>query len=763
MNLKDIFIEDEVDKMKLKMRTKITGGLFAVFLLSIAIGLYGFTAISRITDYISRMEELTVANNHATNMVQAHHVWLYRITESFLFNTPFPGGLDPTTCIWGNWRYSDAIFEIDDPILMQLIHEVDHPHARLHLDGAEALRLREAGLYEEAIYHLQNVVIPYGNQSTAAITALSNRYYELWRETRDDIGMVGGEVASIITLVYVIGFISFAFLAVYIPRNILKPIRQLVSNVSDVARGKMNINIDTNLANDEIGQLAGDINGLVGVINNMVSDLSNVHTQFVNIGNINHQIDETGYENSFKEMVGLVNTLLADITSSFQSMTDIVGEVSNGNFDKQVSYDNWPGGWVFVPNSINNLTNNIRGISKEVNAMIESVVEKGDVHFQIDADNYKGDWRKIMLGLNSIAKAVDEPLQSMAIALNEMKNGSVNLDDINRKVLAQGYSTDASKYKGIFKDMMQALDVYLTVMQSYIDEISKILAGISDGDLRQKIEREYLGSFDVIKRSINTISDTLYKTMNEISAASDHVLTGAKEISSASQNLAEGSNQQAVSVDKLNSSIDTIRLLIKDNTHNAATANELSEKSTASAQIGNDAVVQMLEAMQQIKESSNSISGINKVIQDIAFQTNLLALNASVEAARAGEHGKGFAVVADEVRTLAGRSQEAAQETTQLIQDSINRVESGSNIAQSTAEALGVIVSNVGEVSQVIGNVSASSVQQDEAAQVTTEGIMQIASVAQDNSASSEETAAAAEQLTSQAEMLRKLVSFFKL
>ena len=216
-------------------------------------------------------------------------------------------------------------------------------------------------------------------------------------------------------------------------------------------------------------------------------------------------------------------------------------------------------------------------------------------------------------------------------------------------------------------------------------------------------------------------------------------------------------------MEELNVSIETIRLLVENNVQNASTASSLSDKSTESAKSGNEAVEQMLEAMQQIKDSSNSISGINKVIQDIAFQTNLLALNASVEAARAGDHGKGFAVVADEVRTLAGRSQEAAAETTKLIQDSINRVEVGSNIAESTAEALGIIVSNVSEVSHVISNVSTSSKEQGKAAQLTTEGIIKIADVAHNNSASSEHTAAAAEELTGQAETLRQLVSFFKL
>ena len=317
----------------------------------------------------------------------------------------------------------------------------------------------------------------------------------------------------------------------------------------------------------------------------------------------------------------------------------------------------------------------------------------------------------------------------------------------------------AESYKLIGNSVAQAV----ALINDYISEVNEVLSKIAKGDLTIRINREYEGDFASIKNSINDISESLHKTMTEITSASDHVLSGAKEISTTSMNLADGSSQQAASVEELNTSIETIRLLIKDNVQNATTANDLSEKSTDSAKTGNEAVSKMLEAMEQIKQSSNSISGINKVIQDIAFQTNLLALNASVEASRAGEHGKGFAVVADEVRTLAGRSQESASETTKLIQDSIDRVETGFAIAQSTAEALGIIVSNVGEVSQVISNVSASSIEQDDAAQMTTEGIMRIAHVAQDNSVSSQKTAAASEELTSQAEVLRELVAFFKL
>lgn len=303
----------------------------------------------------------------------------------------------------------------------------------------------------------------------------------------------------------------------------------------------------------------------------------------------------------------------------------------------------------------------------------------------------------------------------------------------------------------------------VTFIKDYIDEVNVALAAIASGDLTLNIRREYAGDFVTIKDSINNISRSLNKTMSEISSASDQVLAGADQISTSAMNLASGAAEQAGSIEELNASISMINHQTKRNSDDATEASNLSGKSTENAKAGNDAMKQMLEAMDQIKESSNNISRINQAIQDISFQTNLLALNAAVEAARAGEQGKGFAVVAEEVRNLAARSQQAAEETTGLISDSIRRVESGSNIAESTAEALDVIVNNANEVLQIINNISDSSHTQAEAVGQVSVGIDQISAVVQRNSAVSEQTAAAAEELSSQATLLRQLVSYFKL
>ncbi|MCL2204295.1 MAG: methyl-accepting chemotaxis protein [Defluviitaleaceae bacterium] len=562
----------------------------------------------------------------------------------------------------------------------------------------------------------------------------------------------------------IIGVLAAAGIMFLLIRRSLKPLDTLSRTVKDVAGGNINVNINrANLPKDEIGALTQDVCALVDIIKHIVTDLTNTYSEYMEKGNIYHAMNESEYQNSFKEVIKLVNKLLAKNTKDIISIGDTLNALSNGEFKLNMTIDDWPGEWKVIPQTLINLTDNLNSVSTEIGAMINAISAKGDLSFQIEADKYSNDWREIMTGLNHIGAAVEAPIKSLEIAMGEMKEGNFTLTDIDSKITQAGYDANAENYNGVFKGIMLSFESTITAISSYIGDITDNLALISAGNLTTEITRAYAGDFEKIKESLNSISATLHKTMSDISIASEQVLSGAKQISTSAQELANGAQEQASSVEELNATIDVLNQQTKQNADNASEASELSKLSTTNAQEGNASMRDMLTAMTQIKESSGEIAKIIKAIQDIAFQTNLLALNASVEAARAGEHGRGFSVVAEEVRNLAGRSQESVNETTGLIETSNNRVESGSSIAEATAKALDAIVKNATEVSEIIKSISVSSAEQAEAISQVSTGLSQISQVVQSNSAVSEEAAAASEELNAQAEMLQQLVAYFKL
>ncbi|MCL2217756.1 MAG: methyl-accepting chemotaxis protein [Defluviitaleaceae bacterium] len=555
---------------------------------------------------------------------------------------------------------------------------------------------------------------------------------------------------------------AFLISASFLVRAITTPLKQVVAALGDVAKGRMDVNIRRdNISKDETGELTLYVVELIDVIRDMVYDLSNIQQEYNTKGIMTHRVDATKYENDFRGMVESINAILDDEVANIKNISSILKSIGDGNFDVKV--EDMQGDFMMQTHALRGVLSKLDAVSAEVLNIVDHTANKGDLSCNIDTSQFDGSWKEIMNGLADICEAVDKPIQAWKICLNEMKAGNFDINDIDRKVSAHGFDADPDNYAGVFKDISMNLDHTISDISSYINEIEDVLAKTANGDLRNNINREYVGSFDNIKRSVNNINVTLNKTMSGISMASEQVLSGAKQISTSAQELANGAQEQASSVEELNATIDVLNQQTKQNADNASEASKLSKLSTTNAQEGNASMRDMLTAMTQIKESSGEIAKIIKAIQDIAFQTNLLALNASVEAARAGEHGRGFSVVAEEVRNLAGRSQESVNETTGLIETSNNRVESGSSIAEATSKSLDTVVRNAAEVSELINNISVSSREQAEAISQVSTGLSQISQVVQSNSAVSEETAAASEELNSQAEMLQQLVAYFKL
>jgi methyl-accepting chemotaxis protein len=301
--------------------------------------------------------------------------------------------------------------------------------------------------------------------------------------------------------------------------------------------------------------------------------------------------------------------------------------------------------------------------------------------------------------------------------------------------------------------MASAMDDFATNLEG---EILAAFKSLADGDFTFEAN-------GLITEPLKQANLNLNQLVSQLNASADQMKSGAGQVNNASQSLSQGATEQASSLEEISSSLGELGEQTKTNAENANQANELSGQAKLAAEKGNRQMQEMVSAMDEINDSSHNISKIIKVIDEIAFQTNLLALNAAVEAARAGKHGKGFAVVAEEVRNLAARSAEAAKETSQLIEGSVDKAARGSDIAKLTAEALNEIVKDVSETTQLIGEIAESSNQQAHGIAQVNRGLTQIDQVTQQNTANAEESAAAAEELSAQANELRAMLGQFKL
>lgn len=355
-----------------------------------------------------------------------------------------------------------------------------------------------------------------------------------------------------------------------------------------------------------------------------------------------------------------------------------------------------------------------------------------------------------------LKKMVSIPLGKITQAAQRLEKGELGLADGKQVEIGVSSNDEIGLLGELFEDTIGSL-------RAYIGEIADVLGAIANGDLTQETQQNYTGDFLAIKKSLDSILGALNHTMGQIAASAGHVSDGSDQVSASAQTLAQGATEQASAVTEISTTISDISAGAKETSVAAVEVGETTNQAGAQLGISMENVKELSASMERIASDSKQISTIIATIENIAFQINILSLNAAVEAARAGSAGKGFAVVAEEISNLASKSDEAAKATKELIENSAATIAEGGKVMNRVSEALertGELASNVTvKMEQVVDAVEKQTLAME---QVAT-GVEQISAVVENNSATSQECAAASEELSSQSNMLKELISTFRL
>ncbi len=552
--------------------------------------------------------------------------------------------------------------------------------------------------------------------------------------------LVGGVLSVIILVVSVLIKI----------RNRVSKLSAVVENVVSFSEGDFDsINHVEFNAKDEAFEISNAVDEAIDNIKNLSESIVYLANEHRN-GNNHYNIDSNEFNGVFGNLTNQVNELAMEYVYMVDDIVGCVDGISNGDFNSKLKLDIYVGEKAGIRDIVNKTIGNFRTLDSEITGVIDKVKVGDIIGVKVNEEQFNGDWKSLVNGIGVVIDSFRTPLLAANNVFKSLSEG-----DLSARL--------EGDYVGQFKAFQDYVEKGNATIESYVHEVEFILNQLANNKYNVSIEREYIGDFTVMRTSLLAIIDQLNNVLGEISDSTHIITRSAKASAETSVNLAEASTRQNQAITQLLREMDSVINKTKENATSANNARDLSHKTLDNAKTGNDEMTDMLVAINEISEASKSIENIIGIIEDIAFQTNLLALNAAVEAARAGEHGKGFAVVAEEVRSLAGRSQSAALETKELINKSIDKVNEGTEKADSTSSALNEILRDISEVSTIIEDIANSSNEQTDDIDNFGKSINSISDIANQNTSTSEESAAIAQEISAQTETLRNIVAEFEL
>ena len=506
--------------------------------------------------------------------------------------------------------------------------------------------------------------------------------------------------------------------------SVIDPLNVAAKYINMISQGLIPPRISDDF-NGDFNEIKVNLNKCVDALSGLIDEMNTMSSEHEK-GEIDVVVNESRFEGAYKEMAHGVNTMVGAHIAVKKKAMAIFSEFGEGNFEAKMEL--LPGKKRFINDTIENVRGNLKELISDVESLSNAAVQ-GSLDSRADVYKHKGDFQKIVSGINRTLDALIGPLTVTGTYVDMLSKGVIP-PRINEH------------YNGDFNTIKNNINVLIEATTS-ITESTKLIAG---GDLTVTLKPR--SDKDELIHSLIEMVRAISEIVTQVQNSGNNIADASQQMSSNSQSVSQGASEQASAAEEVSSSMEEMASNIQQNTDNAQQTEKIASKAAEDILEGSKNVNMTVIVMKKIAEKVS-------IIGDIAFQTNILALNAAVEAARAGEHGKGFAVVAAEVRKLAERSHIAAGEINELTKSSVD-------VADKSGKLLESIVPDIQKTAKLVQEITAASIEQNSGANQINNAINQLNKVTQQNAASAEEMATSSEELSSQADSLRELIGFFK-